>query len=259
MIDLKPRGECVLHLRAKPCDVKKLMLAFENRMQPIPQELAQQAEQVWKVKCAEHPHLFNGTIANLLAYEEDNDAVRLTANYTDYKTYTFLNAQPFYTLFDHGIAILGTSAILITKDQKIIIAKRGKDLIGEGLLHTLPGGTCSVEDGMVSVERTVLKELEEELGIIENEVQALTFHGIGYDGMHAKGAELLFSIRTGLTAEEVIARQAHAHDRDEASELQAIDLAALQEFIAAYGKQFIQGNLAAIKAYLAHTTKGEIK
>jgi hypothetical protein len=251
VISLKPGTNCILYLAERALPAEHVTLAPTTAETLPSPELAAKSEKHWAHTKEEHPHAFNGILYNLHGIEYANGKLIVSTSRTDYKTYSFLRDQPSYRLFDHGIAVIGTSCILLTGDHKMIIAQRGKGLVGEGNLHTIPGGMFNVK--YPTFINHIRYELTEELGVQPAETSSLTFHGIGYDAAHAKGAEFLFSIRTSLTAAEVIARHAKAQDRNEADDISAIPEDDLSSYVRTHRATIMRGSLANILAYLHHS------
>lgn len=252
MISFTPKENCILYLAPRPLTVNQVVFRISDTFQSVPSHIATQIEDVWNDIKAKNPKAFNGILVNIQDLEEKDGKVYITANKTDYKTYSFLRKQPNYILFDYGIAAAGTSAVLFTRDKKLVLAERGKGLIGEGMLYSIPGGYCNITDGRFDLEKSIMKELQEELMLTAADIESIAFHGIGYDSVYTKGAELLFSITTRLTADEVSRRHAKAQDVAEASRLVLVEQDRLMDYIKAHGMKIMRGSLANILAYLHH-------
>ena len=250
MTDLKPKDSCILFHPARASDVNALELVKEDAPVMLSPELERSVGQNWASVKEHSPKAFNGILLNLKAIESKGVKILVSVNRTDYKTYAYLSKQPDYTLFNHRIAIIGTSCILLTGDNQLILASRGKGLVGEGNVYSIPGGFLNQKHA--SFHEQILVELQEELGIGSQEVSSIRFHGIGYDEVHAKGAEFLFSIRTPLTADQVIRRHAQAQDKAEADDLLAIDHAQIPAYVRENQPRIMRGSIANIITYLAH-------
>lgn len=116
---------------------------------------------------------------------------------------------------------IGTSAIVATRDGKLVAGRRSRRVFGyRNHVHSFGGmleGVDVTED-VVDVFASMRRELSEELAIAPAEIHELTLNGIIVDpGIHQP--ELLFDVRVPLSARELRERWKSAVSQDEHSDL----------------------------------------
>jgi len=248
-INLKPNGSCLLFVANSAIPIDNIKLLRESEQEKIAQSVLDAADKNWRILKSANPRAFNGELLNLKRARLQGNLLYIDANLTNYKTYAHLINQPDYCLFDKGIAVLGMSCILITKDKKIVLASRGKGLFGAGKLYCIPAGMFN--NNYKNFEELIVSEAEEETGMTQNEISSIKFHGIGYDSI-MKGAEFLFSLTTELTADEVIKKHSKAKDRTEALSLEHVPIKELAEYVKNNKLRLMDSAIANILAYLQH-------
>ncbi len=249
-VELNVGKSAILYLHPNAIKPDQIELKIDLESVKVPTEIEDCANLKWKTTMLKSPKAFNGPLVSLLSVNYDGKKLLVTGQPTDYKTYSYLRNQPDYQLFQYRIAVMGTSCVLLTSDNKIILATRGENLSGEGNILSIPGGLLT--STQKSFTENIWSELEEELDVEKKDVTSLAFHGIGYDSVHAKGAEFLFSIKTKLTAVDVIDAHIRAKDRHEATKLFAIDESELSNYVRTNRKRIMLGSLANIIAYMHH-------
>ncbi len=248
---VRPDGStCLLWLARQPLplDRVKLQLAPSTQATPARRRVI---DAHWRHVTTEDPRAFNGALANLKGHVFGRKAVMIRANRTDYKTYSWVRANPAYQLFDHGIAVMGSSCVLVTKDARVVLARRGRGLHGAGQIVTVPGGLFNVGDRAFDLEAHLRAEAREELAL--EEIDEILFHGIGYDAFFAKGAEMLFSLRTPLTAAAVIRGHRRAVDRHESTGLFSVPRGQVESYAVRHRHELLDGGTAALLAVAAHS------
>ena len=247
---VRPDGSsCLLWLTRRPLPLDRVEIRVGRGMQRTA-ALRRRIDEAWKRTLRDQPRAFNGTLANLKGAVTTGGRVVIRANCTDYKTYSCLRADPAYGLFDRGIAVMGSSCVLVTGDRRIILARRGEGLYGAGRIVTLPGGLFTLGAGEFDLESHLREEAREELAL--RDLGEMRFHGIGYDAFFAKGAELLFSLRTPLSAAQVIQGHRRAVDRHEGARLFALPAHQAERYAVTHRHELLDGGTAALLAFAAH-------
>jgi beta-phosphoglucomutase len=227
--------------------IERVELAVSPSRPQLPTAIAQDVETRW-IEARKARTVYNGLLANLIRFEEADGVLRLEASTTDYKTYQGLRGRSDYDIFAHDVCVLGTSGLVVTSDGKVMFARRGPGLVGEGLWHNIPGGLLNI-DKSTSPKASLYAELREELGLGEHDIRSCVLVGIGHD-LLSKGAELLFTMTTHRTASEVVARQANAVDAHEATNLRAVPLGKLAQVIGE--DPMMPASRAIVECFLRH-------
>lgn len=166
--------------------------------------------------------MFNGELARYVSHEIRGGALTLTLGPTCYRDFTGTNLYhaDFADKYswDHLANPVGTTATIITADGFLALGRRSDRVaFHAGYLHTVGGALEAADrrpDGTVDVAGSVLRELDEELGLREADIRSLVCVGMIRDH-EIRQPELLFEAEIALTRDELLARAATADGRDE--------------------------------------------
>lgn len=179
--------------------------------------------------------LFNGDLLRYIRHREvhagDADSTfEMTVGSTCYRDFVGTNLFNQHRLGDFPWESfanpLGTTATLVSSDGRIVYGRRSDRVAYHaGHVHTF-GGTLEAADlaadGQVDPFGSVMRELEEEVGLRPGEYEPLIFVGLVRDrDIHQP--EMLFETRVNLTHAELIRRWERAEARDEHCELIGVD------------------------------------
>lgn len=157
--------------------------------------------------------LFNGRLVRYLRHRIERGVVTIEAGPTDFREFIGTNwlnharADEFgWELFSNPI---GTSATLITSDGWLLYGRRSRQVACHaGYLHPF-GGTLEPrdrrQDGSLDAFASILRELDEELGIRPDELEDLLCLGLIRD-CRIRQPELVFDARARPTRSDIAGR-----------------------------------------------------
>jgi hypothetical protein len=143
---------CSHGLRQHQVEIK-LSGSFNRKVHPS-EELEDTMEQIWRVKLAQNPYLFNGTKFRLAKYIiRSHDHLVMHWGMTDYKTYLKTCSRPeivttlksdgerWYGEADAFLSNkVGVAAVLLSKDNMITFLRRSKNVGAYPDMMDIPGG-----------------------------------------------------------------------------------------------------------------------
>lgn len=127
----------------------------------------------WQRRSAENPAMFNGVIHMMTAMSIDGAHLSGDFARTDFKS--FLHWR------EHGYRTTGTrdafcSALVTSAEGGILLGRQRSGHLNGGRYH-LPGGLIDprdvAADSTISIDASILREVEEEIGILASEVEVV--------------------------------------------------------------------------------------
>merc|ERR1719240_275213 len=177
-------------------------------------EVLRKIDDHWERMRQRNPALFDGTVWDMKDYRVEGDQVGLSVQQTSYKYFAYSH---FSSCPEFNVNAIGVSA-LVTHGSKILLGKRSPTLAAcPGQWHLIPAGTLD----QPNVVQTILKELEEELGV--SHVKSMRFLGLFDSGREqCHKPEVVFHIELDCTVEELEKSYATAIDNREHTEIRLI-------------------------------------
>jgi 8-oxo-dGTP pyrophosphatase MutT (NUDIX family) len=120
---------------------------------------------------------------------------------------------------------MGTSSVVVTSDGAVVIGRRSSSVVGyAGCLHSFGGMLEAVdrEGGTVDVFASLRRELREELGLADAEIEAPILEAIILEPLIHQ-PEMILHVRVKLTFAELQSRWRSAESGDEHDELLALE------------------------------------
>jgi len=218
---------------AERLDSEQITASWELTPHVVTPELEALIERTWTQRRAEAARtgqvLYNGPMARLLRWSMEGEpaarrrTLRLETSPTDYRHFLGTNfaggarSASISADQDHGARFapdafanpLGTSALVVTSDGWLLLGRRSEKLACHGgYLHSF-GGTLEPQDQVgpdrMDVFRAMRRELREELGLDNDDVQELACTGLVRDtSIHQP--ELLFDAVLAVSRSDVLAR-----------------------------------------------------
>ena len=199
-------------------------------------------EREWTARVAtaarEGVALTNGRLLRLVSFATGDSRLSLVlgdATYADFLA-TNCDAQRRARLDWRDLANpLGTSALALTRDGACVLGLRGTGVMHHrGHVHTI-GGMFEAPDlvaGEVDAAGSILREVREELGVTNGDVEGLVCRGIMRD-LETLQPELMFELTLSLSWVELGMRWERAESRDEHERLVRVadEPAAIREFL----------------------------
>ena len=172
--------------------------------------------------------LFDGPVLRLVEHRllEDAAGLELLVAEGSYRDFYGTNLRQGHRLgpvaWDHYENPVGTSAVVITADGRAVLGRRSDHVMHYGGLGHCFGGTLEPRDrradGEIDVEGSIRRELHEELGLEEADIERLDCLGLVRDHEIVQ-PELLFSANVSLELEALELRWLAASSRYEHSAL----------------------------------------
>jgi len=194
---------------------------WEPNQHNVPRDMQLEIEKFWdKVK---NKNLHNGRLARLDSWSVENNILQLNLSITDYRTLLYSNQRIKRITEKWGNKYisnaLGISAVVITNDNFIILMRRSK-LVGEypDRIDVFGGHIDITHDNkLIGIYHSMLTELEEELGVLPDEVD-LKCIGLIKNIQNQK-PELIFTAQSNMIVKELINKSQNAYDRFEIAKL----------------------------------------
>lgn len=181
-------------------------------------ELEARIDEAWRRRTEAAPDRFHDApLARLVAHGLLPDKLALFVGETTFREFvgTNLEAQSDPSIHeslgeDYFANPLGVSAIIVSKDDAILLGQRSQNTVEASGQWDLPGGHISILDGAAcSPFETIRRELHEELGLGRSDIASLRCVGLVENGLTHK-PELIFLARTNERAKK-LEKRATAH------------------------------------------------
>ncbi len=230
---------CPLLVRG-PFRSGQLAARCSAELRPTTAELDAHIERRWQAALdharREQRPLFDGAVLRWVDYlleaatpPHGERKLTLILGRSSYRDFVGTNLDPTIAPADRGGRwpwshfgnAVGTSALVITRDQRLVAGRRSDRVLGyPGFVHSFGGIVEAADDpsGAVDLFASVHRELTEELGLLPSELEQSVLTGI-IRAPRIEQPELLFAVRTPLTLGELRDRWSHAASRDEHSTL----------------------------------------
>jgi len=173
--------------------------------------------------------LFNGRVYSLLKSELIDGNIHYYIQETDYKSFCGTNMNGNF----HGTKadILAICSIIETSDEFVILGKRSNNVAEcRNIWHVFGGNLDEVISGKEPAFLAIKKEIQEELGINENEITSIKCLGLGLN-LKIKKHEFLFLTKTSLSSKCIQDCYLNAADMNEHQYLKFIHKSELSAFV----------------------------
>jgi len=171
--------------------------------------------------------LTNGHLLRLVAYTGSPSSLELSLGDTTYAEFLGTNCNPArhaQVPWDQLANPLGTSALIVTRDGQLVLGLRGDSVMHyRNQVHTIGGMFESVDlvDGQVDATDSILREVQEELGVGPEGIEGATCRGLVRELLHLQ-PELMFEVEVKQTFAELKDYWLRAESRQEHAELISI-------------------------------------
>jgi len=148
----------------------------------VPREQEALVESAWRAAVeaarARGQRLYPGPLHGLASFLIDADGIELALHRTDFRALVGTNLSPAYRKTGaRGCDALGISIIIVQKDGRVLVHRRGAQCYEHPLAIDTPGGHA--EPGVhADPFAAALDELEGELGVVASEVLSLELLGL---------------------------------------------------------------------------------
>ena len=231
---------CRLLVRG-PFEPGDVTVRVRAQARPTTPELERRIEATWQATLAQAQidgrNVFNGEVLRWLGADLRTDGPRrrleLTVAPSTYREFVGTNLDPELKPdvaggdlpWSHFGNAMGTSSVLVTKEGAVVVGRRSTTVVGyAGALHSFGGmlEAVDLEAGAVDVFRSLERELREELGLRDEEIESPVMEGIILEPLIHQ-PEMIFHVRTSLTFQELQSRWKSAESGDEHDELLAFE------------------------------------
>ncbi len=162
---------------------KKVVVQFSGEEISLPDDLQGKIMKYWETQIESGRKYFNGELFMLDEIVKGDEVIKIIVQKTNFAHFLY-NRKVDSELGKYNINTVFSSALVVTKDNKIIVGAMSEHTSRAGILQ-LPGG--GLEDGdldknnIFDMKHSMQKELMEELGIDsddDNRVGQIKFHCI---------------------------------------------------------------------------------
>jgi 8-oxo-dGTP pyrophosphatase MutT (NUDIX family) len=201
-------------------DKGQLRITWTHEPRATTDEIERLIAEQWERRLAQAEQtgqmLFNGELARYVSHEVTGGTLHITVGPTCYRDFLGTNLYHNHRVDELGWHRfgnpLGTTGLLITADEQILLGRRSHRVAFHGgYLHTI-GGALEMQDiddpADIDAFAALLRELGEEIGLTAREVTSAHCMGLIRD-TDIYQPELLFEVHIGLTAAELCGRLDH--------------------------------------------------
>lgn len=213
-------------LAARRFDKTQLRITWTHEPRATTDEIERLITEQWERRLVQAQQtgqmLFNGALARYVSHHVADDSLHITVGSTCYRDFVGTNLYNNHRVDELGWHRfgnpLGTTGLLITADDQIILGRRSQRVAFHGgYLHTI-GGALEMQDiddpADIDAFAALLRELGEEVALAADEITATHCMGLIRDtDIHQP--ELLFDVHLGLAASDVCARLDHDDTKQE--------------------------------------------
>jgi 8-oxo-dGTP pyrophosphatase MutT (NUDIX family) len=158
-------------------------------------------------------NLFNGALVRLISHEHTGQVLKLKLGPTTYRDFLGTNIGNCTLALRSGPEYLsnalGISAAVVTSDGYVALGQRGRGVtLHEGALHPFGGMVEQSDrrpDGSCDLFAAIRRELEEELGLKDADINRISLIGLVRD-RDILQPELIFDAYLGITRLELFGR-----------------------------------------------------
>lgn len=162
-----------------------------------------QQELYWDSQIKKNPSLRNGEVFTITDIIQTTEELEVSVAKTDYKHYLYTLNHPDCT---DPCKVIYTCASVITSDQHIAIGRMNKTTSTPGRLQFTGGGLdeSDLVGTMFDLEKNIIKELKEELGLDIHSLSAYSFlpKYMKHKGTHDFWA-VMYELSVDYTAKEL--------------------------------------------------------
>jgi len=211
-------GEIFRILAAGPFAKDNISVEWNPTPKSMPSELREEIASFWNDIKRTQNH-YNGALARLDEWAENNDNLRLYLSPTDYSTLLFSNSYADTILRRWGEALLsralGISAVVVSVDERILFMKRSGRVGEYPNCYDVFGGHISLmpDESRPDIFASMRQELQEELAL-KREDYTLELIGL-IENIATRKPELVFTALAEKTSAEIMAMARRAADRYE--------------------------------------------
>lgn len=222
-----------------PIDEPKLSVTFRDEPQRMDPSFRRHIAQTWEAESAlaetTERRLFNGKLVRLVRIERHGDVISLHTGPTDYRDFLGTNLYGAPAMRKRRADLsnaLGVSVVVRTADDMIAVGRRSERVaFHRGCIHPFggmvdrrdvaesdePGETVGdAAGGVVDLRSSALREVREELGLAEAEIEpeSVVFLGLARD-REIQQPEAIFGARITLSRRQLEERfRSGSHDNE---------------------------------------------
>jgi len=207
-------------------------------------------EKKWLSDKKKNSFLFDGIAYSLLSFSQKDNILTFEIQKTGYKCFNGTNLNPEFSYPSYEMAnILAVCSLVKTRDQKFLFGKRSNFVAeGKGLWH-IPGGNVDKIYEKNTLEKIMIKELQEECNIDKSLISEIKNIGFGRSKTTNK-PEIIFLTKIKLSFKDLSNKLKKAKHEFEHTEFKMIDENDLGHFI--NSRKFVPVGKAAVKLYLEY-------
>jgi 8-oxo-dGTP pyrophosphatase MutT (NUDIX family) len=212
-------------------------------------QIQKKVEKYWLEK--ESSSLFNGTVYSLIKAERRENDIFYSLQQTEYKY--FFGTNLIDKFLSERADILAVCSVIETSDGYSVLGLRANSLAeGKNLWHVIGGSIDSIFSFHETAFTSMKKELTEEIGIENDDIETMICLGLGKNRKINK-PEFLFYTKLKLSKNELLPKMNTAPDKNEHSKLIFIPMAELADFVSQNAFAII--GKAAVSQYLHFRNK----
>lgn len=154
---------------------KPLDMRITKRIVSLPADLQAKIQANWQTLTEKNPHLSNGEVFTVSSVDDDSDKIRIRLDETNYAHYLY--SQQVKDLDEYTVRIIHPAALVITHDNQMVFGSMGEHTSLAGTIQCCGGGidrNAIEPDGAVLIDRTMISELSEELGIVAHDERVVS-------------------------------------------------------------------------------------
>lgn len=216
----------------------QIWIDFQNHFYRLPTPHAERAEMFWRgLAATSGKHFYNGELFRLEQSSARPELLELSLTRTCYRDQLYSNAHLHELGIEAATRGLGVSAIVITADGYTPIIRRSMHL-GEapGMFDVIGGHAhpdLHLRNGKPDLFAAIAEEVTAELGLKPEEVMVECCAGI-VENLATLKPDIVFLTHITPTMAQLEQSVKHASEAEEYTELLAVRISAVAEFMSVY-------------------------
>lgn len=143
----------------------EMNINLRNKTVILPSEIQSSINSYWNTLMAEGKKYTRGKVFMIDSIHLSDHSLNVNLLETDYAHYLYSKNHPLPDLYN--CRVIYGAAMIVTSDGKIVIGEMGSHTANAGRLQFVAGGidTEDITDGVVNLEKSIIRETKEEIGI----------------------------------------------------------------------------------------------
>ncbi|SFS75444.1 hypothetical protein [Marininema halotolerans] len=161
-----------VHIQHAPSHI---VATYRNEKMVLPQAVQERIDRFWMAEVSRGKKLTRGPVFAVHQYEQMKDGTHIQLANTDYAHYLYTITNKDFVSSPYACRVVHTAALVQTLDHCFVIGEMASHNAHANRLQLVAGGldTVDINDGHVDFKRSIVRELNEEVGISLSHIQRI--------------------------------------------------------------------------------------